>query len=61
MDLAAFLRLLAAGWTLIRADALIPRELDEVLPPGVRTLAGFLRLFAGRQARQGRPGERLAR
>ena len=27
----------------------------------MRTLAGFLRLFAGRQARQGRPGERLAR
>ena len=61
MDLAAFARLLAAGWTLIRADALIPRELGDALPSGVRTLAGFLRLFAGRQARQGRPGERLAR
>lgn len=61
MDLAAFMRLLAAGWTLIRADALIPRELDEVLPPAARTLARFARLFSGRQARQGRPGERLAR
>lgn len=61
MGLSAFFRLLAAGWTLIRADALIPRELDDVLPPGVRTLARALRLFAGRQARQGRPGERLAR
>lgn len=61
MDLAAFLRLLAAGWTLIRPDALIPRELDEVLPPGVRTVARLLRVFAGRQARDGRPGERLAR
>ena len=61
MDLAAFARLLAAGWTLIRADALIPRELDDVLPPGVRTVARFLRLFSARQARQGRPGERLAR
>ena len=61
MDLSAFFRLLGAGWTLIRADALIPRELDAVLPPGVRSLAGVLRLFSGRQARQGRPGERLAR
>lgn len=61
MDLSAFLRLLAAGWTLVRADALIPRELDPVLPPGVRTVAGLLRLFSGRAARAGRPGERLAR
>jgi ubiquinone biosynthesis protein len=61
MDLAAFARLLAAGWTLVRADALVPRELDGVLPPGVRTVARFLRLFSGRAARQGRPGERLAR
>ena len=61
MDLAAFARLLAVGWTLIRADALIPREVDPVLPTGVRTLGRFLRLFAGRQAKIGRPGERLAR
>ena len=61
MDFGALGRLLAAGWTLIRADALIPRELDPVLPPGVRTAAGLLRVFAGREARQGRPGERLAR
>jgi ubiquinone biosynthesis protein len=59
--MGAFFRLLAAGWTLIRADALIPRELDDVLPPGVRTVARLLRVFSGRQARQGRPGERLAR
>lgn len=57
----AFGRLVAAGWTLVRADALIPRELDPVLPGGLRTLAGALRVFAGPQARQGRPGERLAR
>ena len=31
MDLAAFARLLAVGWTLIRADALIPREVDPLL------------------------------
>lgn len=61
MDLSAFLRLVAAGWTLVRADALLPREIDTVLPPAVRTLARVLRLFAGRRAREGRPGERLAR
>ena len=61
MDIAAFFRLLAVGWTLIRADALIPRELDPHLPGGVRALGRVLRLFAGRGAREGRPGERLAR
>ena len=51
----------ARRWVLIRADALIPRELDPLLPPGARTLARFLRLFAGRDGARGRPGERLAR
>lgn len=60
-SIPAFDRLVAAGWTLVRADALIPRELDPVLPGGLRTLAGALRVFAGPQARQGRPGERLGR
>ncbi len=60
MDIAAFSRLLAVGWTLIRADALIPREVDPLLPTGLRTLGRFLRLFAGPKAGQGRPGERLA-
>ena len=45
---------------LIRADALVPREIDPVLPPGGRALARALRLFCGPQARRGRPGERLA-
>jgi ubiquinone biosynthesis protein len=58
---AAFGRLLAAAWVLLRADALIPRELDPILPPPARAAARVLRLFAGRQARRGRPGERLAR
>lgn len=57
----AFLRLVGAGWTLVRNDALMPRELDALYPGGVRTLSKALRLFAGREARQGRPGERLAR
>ncbi|MDB5439948.1 MAG: ubiB [Caulobacteraceae bacterium] len=45
----------------MRADALIPREIDPVLPPEIRLLARTLRLFSGGAARQGRPGERLAR
>ena len=58
---AAFGRLVGASWVLLRADALIPRELDPILPPSTRALARTLRLFSGPQARQGRPGERLAR
>jgi ubiquinone biosynthesis protein len=54
-------RLIAAGWALIRADALLPRELDSHLPPSVRLAARALRLLSGGAARQGRPGERLAR
>lgn len=59
--IASGARLLAAGWVLIRHDALAPRELDPFLPPAARWIAGFLRLFAGRRAREGRPGERVAR
>ena len=58
---AALGRLIAATWVLIRADALAPREIDPVLPPTARQAARFLRLFAGPQARQGRPGQRLAK
>jgi ubiquinone biosynthesis protein len=54
-------RLVGAGWVLVRNDALLPRELDGLYPAGVATLARGLRLFAGRGARAGRPGERLAR
>lgn len=57
----AFVRLIGAAWVLARNDALLPRELDLVYPPGVRTLSRALRLFAGREAQAGRPGERLAR
>lgn len=59
--IASGARLMAAGWVLIRHDALAPRELDPYLPPAARWLAGFLRLFAGRAASEGRPGERVAR
>lgn len=58
-SLGAYGRLFGAGWTLVRNDALLPRELDAFYSPAVRVLADALRLFATR--RQGRPGERLAR
>ncbi|WP_411286982.1 2-polyprenylphenol 6-hydroxylase [Phenylobacterium sp.] len=58
---AAFGRLVGAGWTLLRNDALLPRELRDLYPPVVLTLSKALHLMAGRQAAQGRPGERLAR
>ena len=58
--LASFGRLVAAGWTLVRADALIPREFDEALPPGLQLTGRVLRVFRGPASRVGRPGERLA-
>ena len=58
--LASYGRLIGVAWVLVRADALAPREIDPLLPAGARTLARFLRLFRGREARTGRPGERLA-
>ena len=55
------LRLL--GWlgVLVRHDALVPREITPLLPPWVRWIAHVLHLFAGRQSRDGRPGQRLGR
>jgi ubiquinone biosynthesis protein len=58
---AAFGRLIGAGWMLVRNDALLPRELGTLYPPSVAALSRLLRMFAGREARNGRPGERLAR
>jgi ubiquinone biosynthesis protein len=58
--LGSYGRLAGAALVLIRADALMPRELDPVLPAGARALAGFLRLFRSRAGRIGRPGQRLA-
>ncbi|MCR5878015.1 2-polyprenylphenol 6-hydroxylase [Phenylobacterium sp. J367] len=57
---AAFGRLIGAGWSLIRNDALLPRELEPLYGGSVLTLSRVLRIFAGRGARQGRPGQRLA-
>lgn len=56
----AFWRLTGAGWALIRADALIPREIEPLLPPSAKLAGRLLRLFSGSAARRGRPGERLA-
>ncbi|MBO9556954.1 MAG: 2-polyprenylphenol 6-hydroxylase [Caulobacter sp.] len=61
MTLSALPRLIAAGWALVRADALIPREVEPLLPPSARLAGRVLRLFSGGAARRGRPGERLAR
>lgn len=58
-SVGAFLRLMGAGWTLVRNDALLPRELEDFYSPGVRTASTTLRVFATQK--HGRPGERLAR
>ena len=60
MATPASVRVGALVWALVRADALAPREIDATLSPGPRFAARCLRLFAGRRARIGRPGERLA-
>ena len=54
-------RLVAAGLLLARHDALLPRELTDLYPPGVGLLARLTRVVSGPQARAGRPGQRLAR
>jgi len=54
------LRLIGAALVLARADALIPRELEPMLPARARLLGRVLRLLAGGGSRKGRPGERLA-
>jgi ubiquinone biosynthesis protein len=57
----ASLRLLGWGWVLVRHDALAPREITPLLPVWVRWLAHLLHLFAGRESREGRPGQRLGK
>lgn len=58
--LAAVARLMGAGWRLVRADALLPRELRHLYPPGLVRLSRLAGLLSGPSARRGRPGERLA-
>lgn len=52
-------RMARAGWVLARHDALVPREVSHLLPWWGRGFAALTRLVAGREARAGRPGERL--
>jgi len=59
-EIYALGRLVGAAWVLIRADALLPEALDPYLPPSGKAAARLLRLFRGKPARVGRPGERLA-
>ncbi|WDI32915.1 2-polyprenylphenol 6-hydroxylase [Hyphococcus flavus] len=56
--LADYARLLRAGWTLIRHDALIPREYAHMAPGPVRAFGAVTRIFP--KGRDKRPGERLA-
>ena len=59
--LSAAARLAGAGWRLARADALLPRELRPLYPPGLERLSRLAGVLAGPAAHRGRPGERLAR
>ncbi len=59
--LGATWRLIRWGGTLARHDALLPREITPLLPAWARPIAGFVHLFAGREGRDGRPGQRLGR
>jgi ubiquinone biosynthesis protein len=58
--LAAHVRLVGAAWTLVRADALVPREIDSRLPVGLRLAARCARLLSDRRMRTSPPGVRLA-
>jgi ubiquinone biosynthesis protein len=57
----ATLRLLGWCWVLVRHDALAPREITPLLPVWIRWLAQLLHAFAGKAAREGRPGQRLGK
>lgn len=59
--MGAFVRLIGALWTLVRNDALLPRELEALYPPQVLAASRGLRVFCGSGARSGRAGQRLAR
>jgi ubiquinone biosynthesis protein len=59
--LGATWRLLRWGAALARHDALLPREITPLLPAWFRPVAHFVHLFAGKDGRNGRPGQRLGR
>ncbi|WP_282009028.1 2-polyprenylphenol 6-hydroxylase [Brevundimonas aveniformis] len=57
----AFFRLWGWLWVLARYDALVPREVNPLLPAWARPFAWTVQLFSGRQGKQGRPGQRLGK
>lgn len=56
--LTDFVRLARAGWTLMRHDALVPRELAHLAPASVKAFGAVTRI--GARGATMRPGERLA-
>jgi ubiquinone biosynthesis protein len=56
--LADYARLLRAGWTLVRHDALIPKEYAHLAPAPVKVFGALTRI--GARGHGQRPGERLA-
>jgi len=56
--LADYARLARAGWTLVRHDALIPREFAHLAPPPLKAFGALTRI--GAKGKDKRPGERLA-
>ncbi|WP_296172491.1 2-polyprenylphenol 6-hydroxylase [uncultured Brevundimonas sp.] len=57
--LGATFRLIGWGWVLARHDALIPREVNPLLPAWTRPFAQLVQAFASRKHRAGRPGQRV--
>lgn len=57
----ALLRLIGWLWVLARHDALVPREVNSLLPAWARPIAWMVQLAAGREGRVGRPGQRLGK
>ncbi|HUH22952.1 MAG TPA: 2-polyprenylphenol 6-hydroxylase [Brevundimonas sp.] len=57
--LGATLRLIGWGWVLARHDALIPREVNPLLPAWTRPFARLVQMTASRKHRAGRPGQRV--
>ncbi|GJL92297.1 2-polyprenylphenol 6-hydroxylase [Hyphococcus sp.] len=56
--LADYARLIRAGWTLARRDALIPREYAHLAPAPLKLFGALTRI--GAKGKGERPGERLA-
>ncbi|GJL95721.1 MAG: putative protein kinase UbiB [Hyphococcus sp.] len=56
--LSDYARLLRAGWTLTRHDALVPREYAHLAPAPIKAFGALTRI--GARTKDKRPGERLA-